>query len=579
MVKLITTDIVGSAGKRTWSQVQKFNYNDMRQVMVVVQLVEDEESMVELAEVGAGILSEVERLGQQVYDISGLEKILQEIKLSVREGITLELLLALVDEMRLGLCGNGKVEAYLSRDRQLARLKNDWGEGGQVEGVLRVGDSVVLATRKFVEVIGNAKLKEVLTLEENPAELFAPLVHMQEDSSGMAAIVLSIEEERVEKKSMIWPVIHLRQTEPRKVNMWIGAGILVLLMLMIGIGMVRRTSQVAETEFLSLSMSVGAKIEETLMIGDLNPERARILLSQAKNEVETYLSTEVKDEYKQKGVELTKKIEEADERAFKKNEIALETLVELSVLSEGLSAKQMKSDGKGNLIFLDQNEKKIVAMNVSDRSRQMIEVPENESYLDLGVSESKLYGLRSNGVTELFWKKNEPKKVIEADEFWKEPTSIETFAGNLYVLDKGQGEIWKYPVLDDGFGGRRRWLAAGITLDLSNVIDIKVVGDVWLLTSTGKLERYSRGAPVAFTMEGFPAKGEAKRFSEPSSVWVTENLVYVLENGSSRVVVFGDDGKYQSQYVSSEFGKASDLVVVDSKGYVLIDNVVKEFGL
>jgi hypothetical protein len=182
-------------------------------------------------------------------------------------------------------------------------------------------------------------------------------------------------------------------------------------------------------------------------------------------------------------------------------------------------------------------------------------------------------------VKELFWKKDEIKKVIEPDEFWKEPANISTFAGNIYILDRGQSEIWKYPTLGDTFGGRRRWLAVGITPDLSNVVDMKVVGDVWLLTSTGKLERYGRGAPVPFGMEGFPAKGEAKKLSEPSAIWVTDSMVYVLENGASRIVVFGTDGKYKSQYINSEFNKAQDLVVVDDRVYVLIDNVVKEFGL
>ena len=169
--------------------------------------------------------------------------------------------------------------------------------------------------------------------------------------------------------------------------------------------------------------------------------------------------------------------------------------------------------------------------------------------------------------------------MIEPDEFWKDPTYIEQFAGNLYVFDREQNEIWKYPVLTDSFGDRRRWLAAGITPDLTKVVDMKVVGDIWLLTETGKLERYSRGAPVNFSMEGFPAKAEAKRFVNPVAVWATESLVYVLEAGAERVVVFGDDGKYESQYVNSEFSKASDLVVVDDKAYVLIDNVVKEFEL
>ena len=57
---------------------------------------------------------------------------------------------------------------------------------------------------------------------------------------------------------------------------------------------------------------------------------------------------------------------------------------------------------------------------------------------------------------------------------------------------------------------------------------MKVTGDIWLLTSSGKLERYSRGAPVDFSMDGFPSvTGEG--LSDPVALYVGEEEVYVLE--------------------------------------------------
>jgi hypothetical protein len=563
MEHFTTTNIVGSATPSTWSQAQTVVKADGTQILLVVQLTCTEtETLLDLANIGTPILVEIEKRGEEAID---------GIVAEMAEGIEVGIIVGTLRGNKLSLKGVGEVEAYLARDSQLAKLGKD------LTGELKEGDVVVLTTTKFVESISLSKFREILINEQNPAELLTPLLHTQAETSGAAAIVGIVEHEQ---KKIAWPQIKLRnQGEPRKLNLWIGAVIFLLLIIMIGVGMVRRVKVVAESDFASLNSSVNSKIEETLSIGDLNPERARILLTQARGEVEAYLATEIKDEYKPKAAKLMAEIEVADERAFKKNDIKLSTVVELPILVEGLSATKAKSDGKGNLIFLDNSEKRIVAMNLTDRSRQIIDATESEKFVDLGVSEAKIYGLNPSGVSELFWKKSDIKKVIEPDEFWKDPAIISIFAGNAYILDKEQSEIWKYPTLGDTFGGRRRWLAVGITPDLSNVVDMKVVGDIWLLTSTGKLERYSRGAPVAFPMEGFPAKGEAKRLSEPSAIWVTDSLVYVLENGASRVVVFGTDGKYQSQYINSEFGKAQDLVVVDDKAYVIIDNVVKEFSL
>lgn len=563
MVKLITTNIVGSASNLVWSQAQTVTMHDNTQLMVVLQLAcTEENSLLDLANIGTPMLAEIEKNGHEA-----VSTVLSETK----EGLEVSLIVGTIEGSTMTLSGKGEVEGYLARNGKLAKL------GTNCVGELESDDVVVLATNKFVEMVGLAKFKEILIEQDNPAEILAPLVHVQAETSSVAAVIGSM---ITEKEPISWPKINLRKTDSYKqMNLWIGGVILLLLFSMIGVGMVRRVKVIAESEFDALQTSVSAKIEETMSVGDLNPERARILLTQARGETQAYLASDIREEYKVKATKLQGEIELAEERAFKKNEINLSTIVELSILTEGLVTNAMQSDGKGNLVFLDKENKKVVAMNLSDRSRQIIDVDDASGFVDLGVSESKTYGLDPAGVVEMFWKKSDIKRVIEADEFWKDPKYIEIFAGNVYILDKLQGEIWKYPTLGDTFGGRRRWLAVGITPDLSNVVDMKVVGDIWLLTSTGKLERYSRGAPVSFAMEGFPAKGEPKRLSEPRALWVTDSLVYVLENGASRVVVFGTDGKYQSQYVNSEFARATDLVVVDGKAYVLIDNVVKEFSL
>lgn len=579
MIKLATTNIVGSAAPTSWSQAQSSALDETKQLLVILQLTRNEDdSLIDLATIGPEILSELLARGREADSLAKLETVVKNIIGGVGDGMRAEAAVGLLSGDNLLIYGHGLVDAYLSRDGRLATLGKHFEQGLGIQGVLQRGDVVVLSTTKFSEVVTMSKFKEIITQDEAPAEMLAPLVHTQNETSGVAAIVGVVQDETLPRQ---WPKINLqlRTGEPRKINLWIGGGILLLLILMIGAGMVRRVRVVAEQNFAELNTSVSAKLDEVMRVGELNPEQARTLLAQARGEVEAYLATDTRDEYKDRARKLAVTIEQADEKAFKKNDIGLETIVELNVLADNLLSEQMKSDGKGNLIFLDKSDSRLVSMNLNDRSRQIIQVGSDKAMLDVGVSEAKVYGLYSSGVNEYFWKKDDEKQVIEADEFWKTPLLIELFAGNIYILDKEQGEIWKYPVLTDGFGGRRRWFAVGIAPDLSNAVDMKVVGDVWLLTSTGKLERYSRGAPVTFSMEGFPAKGESKRLSEPTAVWVTDSLVYVLENGAERVSVFGIDGKYQEQYLNSEFKKASDLVIVDDKGYVIIDNVVKEFGL
>lgn len=582
MIKLLTKNIVGPSSQNLWVQAQTADYDLAHKLVVLLQLKsDDEDSMVDLSVLGSEILLNIEQKSRHIETEAQLQDILSTAISGLSEGVNCEYLVGNIKESSVMLCGKGEMAVLIMRDSQIAKIGFDKNEEKTTTGFIKEGDLLLFATTKMIEVVGHEKLKSILTEDPEPGEAMAPLIHLADDVSGVAGTICEVsdEEEQVILGKPNSLKIYLRNEEPRKLNMWVGLSLLLVLSVMIGVGMVRRVKVLSETAFQNVNTEVAAKIAETLSIGDLNPERARVLLSEARIGVETYISTKPKEEYRIKALKLNDEIAKAEEQAFKKNDIALNTIVELEVLVDGLQSKKMKSDGKGNLVFIDESNSRLVSMNIADRSRQIIETNNDGKYIDVSMTDTKIFGLNAKSVTEINIKKDGTKTAIEADEFWMDPTRIGMFAGNVYILDKGQSEVWKYPTLGDTFGGRRRWLAAGITPDLTNVVDMKVVGDIWLLTSTGKLERYSRGAPVKFSMDGFPSKTSDKKLAEPSSLWVTESLIYVLENGASRISVFGDDGLYKSQYINSEFNKASDLVIVDDKGYVLIDNVVKEFSL
>jgi len=565
MAKIETAKIVGSASLTTWSQAQTVVLDESRQLMIVLELTKKAEfTLLDLATIGAEILAEAVNMGNSLTDQASVKKAVEETLGEADPGLKVGLVMAWVEEGRLAVYGVGEVGVYLARGGQLASL------GVFAKGELKIGDVFILTTNRLVSEIGMEQIKEVLLKQDNPGEILAPLVHTKEETSGIAGIIGVV---RPEIK------IKLRREYPRKINLWVGAGLLLLLIVMIGVGMVRRVRVNEERGYLDLENSIKAKMSEVQSDRELNPELARQLLTQSQREVETYLKTEIKEKYRLKAMGLMRSIKTTDEQVFKINNTQVTTVLELSVLAEGLTSTNMRSDGKGNLIFLDGNQAQIVSMNLVDRSKAVVALDDKDKLVWVGSGDGKVFGLGSTGVVEADLKKKETKQVIEADEFWKDPVIIETFAGNIYVFDKVQSEIWKYPTLGETFGGRRRWLAAGITPDLSNVVDMKVAGDVWLLTSTGKLLRYSRGAPVAFNMEGFPYQGEDKILADPVATYVTDSVVYILERGAGRIVVVGLEGKYQTQYVNSEFARASDLVVLDGRGYVLVDNAVKEFGL
>lgn len=571
--------VVGTANPLVWTQVATQQIVG-GQIMLLVKLTGDGEN-------GSEVLEEIKRNLIEVTDLGQLIERLEGIEAGLRENLSWDVLAVVLRGEQLLVAGKGAVGLYLRRGEKFARLI----EGGEVmsgvSGVVEPGDLTVLttdATSKVITEVGWERLDEQESLEQ-----LAVRVHGQEDSSAMALMVGTVLKDLGEQRRVDWGrvvqkvkglgkrPVKIREEQKRR-NVAVGVGLLLILLVGVMTGVVQRSTVIKEQNYQKTAAQVASKITEAKSIADLNPERAKGLLSEARGEVESYLSRIEDDEYVGRGQELSEEIVAAEQEVFREEEVQINTLTELSLLKvEG--SQLMVGDSEGNLMLLGERGANAAGINVEDKSSWQVETELSEPAVDVSVYNERLYLLTNSGVEGLNSRGGGRSKEIEPDEMWAEPGRIATFAGNVYVLDRGQSEIWKYPVLNEGFGARKRWFGAGITLDLSRVVNWEVDGDIWIVTSTGKLERYSLGVPVLFEMEGFPAV-EAGRLSRPMAVATTENRVYVLEAGAGRVVVFEkESGKYEKQLSNEVFSEGKELVVYENRGYVLLDDRIGWFEL
>lgn len=596
MPKTVLTTIVGTPSEKNWSQAQGFVTETGLTGSIVLCLQETAGSdVIELAPIGADLIEAFRGSLETVTNTTQLNEAIEKITHEIASGVIVSVILGLVSGEELIVAGVGDIAAYLVRGQSLVRLGNKETLNQGLSGKLVSGDVLCLATQELVNLFGESDLAERLKEGSRSIESMAPKIHMQSDSSMMAAVIaehgelyVANEGERenmggiAEKLSKVFvrPLRVKREgEEPRKLNMYIAYGALIFLIVMIAVGYLQRIKVVAQKEYQSVSSQVDQSLSEAKSVADLNPERAKTLLSQSLQVAKAYSEKVTKEPYKTNALKMVAAIEQAQKEVFKVDSISLKPFIELDVLAQGLKSNKFYTDLSGNLIFPDKSKPRVVGMSIADKSMFSIDTSEVGVVKSIGFFDKNYFGVSDKGIVQFTQSKPEMKVAIEGDPLWGEIAQVYSYAGNIYLFDRGNSEIWKYPVIKDGYGERRRWLGAGITLDLSKVADMKISGDVWLITESGKLERYSRGVPVEFSMEGFPAVNEAKRLVDPAAIYITDDEVYVLERGADRVVVFGQDGKYKSQYVSEEFSRASDLAIYKGKGYVMIDNVVKEFGL
>ena len=586
MTTINAHSLVGSPTRTCWSQAQSLSNPDQSTSLVLMLKIKGDEGVVDLSSIGGAIFEKFHEYGEATHTPLEWRDFVDSELSEVSPSVERSMIIACLYEDNVWIFGSGTVSAQLYRNEQFVSLitGENWSQG--LTGKMLNNDILILGTKRGMEVSQSDGVKEsIRTGLDNYVETLAPLIHQK---TGQAEISLSLlgfsgsevvvpTEATSVKEKFPEIVVRRMREEPRRFNLIVGSIVSIGLIVLIITGAMVRIEKKAKSEYEETITRSTAMITEAESVAQSNPERAKILLSQSIELLEIYLGTEPKANYQKEAVAALSIIKSKEQEILRVRGIALESTLELSILADGLKADTLVNDTLGSMYFWDDSSRSIVGISTKDLSKVSFSV-ENERFIrPFSVSDNEYVGLTSGGV----WSgsKDEQKIVIPTDEEWGEISQIATFGNNIYLLDRGQGEIWKYAATDAGYGERKRWFGAGIILDLSKVVDWVVDGDIWLLTSSGKLEKYSRGAPAKFAMTGFPSNSDTGGLLDPIAVSIVDEKVYVLERGAKRVVAIDINGQYLEQYVSEDFGRASDIMVYGGKGYVLVDNVVKEWGL
>jgi hypothetical protein len=160
-------------------------------------------------------------------------------------------------------------------------------------------------------------------------------------------------------------------------------------------------------------------------------------------------------------------------------------------------------------------------------------VPQGEALLTIDDGR-KLWRAEGNTVVEV---------PLPGSETWKGVTDLATFAGNVYILDGPSGQLWRYePDFQGKLDGPVPFLPAPLPADAAR--GLAVDGDIWILTSSGELQRYRRqGLDRALTRLPF----EPRWTSPPRLVRVqaieTQRWLWLLDASSKTVIQLGRDGR------------------------------------
>lgn len=476
--------------------------------------------------------------------------------------------------------GGGKI--FIRRKNKLGLLiEGDSTASGPVED----GDFYIFLTENFFDLIGgNVGLGNSFD-HRSPTEIIdeiTPSLKAKNDQ-GAVALFVNLKKEiqsPIEgtgetqdvvnfsvKDRLIFIRQYLQSIGRQKTLTFITVFFLFLILLWsVVLGYQRRTNAEAQTKIRLTKELVTQKLSTAEDVAYLNMGRALILISDSKVEVEK-LGKEIGGKRKEVD-ELETMISQTENKILKKEMSTYKEFFDLTVDDKNAKGSKFYLDGE-IVYILDKQSGAIYQLSLEKKSLNKDQLSEIKSAnIVAGDNDDSFFYVKDHGVFRI-GSDGKPKKIIENDKDWGEIVDMFMYNGNIYLLDKGKDEIWKYLQGEENFGNKNSYFESGQAIDLSAVESMAIDGSVYL-AGDSIVAKYTSGLRDSFKTD-LPDKESVfnKVFTSKDS-----EKVYLWDKNKGTVFVVGKSGDYVEQINSDILNKGSDIVVYKEAIYVLVGNKI-----
>lgn len=163
------------------------------------------------------------------------------------------------------------------------------------------------------------------------------------------------------------------------------------------------------------------------------------------------------------------------------------------------------------------------------------------------------------------------------EEEWKKADLITSYLMNLYLLNKKEGQIYRYTKTTSGYS-KSTEIVDPKAVDLKKAISFTIDGYIYVLNEDKKVLKLLSGKPQKdFALKGIPEpKVKIKR---PSRIFTSEDTLYlyILDKEEKAVLEFDKFGNYQRQFIFPDFVDLKDLFVSPKNKKLYILNGTKVY--
>ena len=328
----------------------------------------------------------------------------------------------------------------------------------------------------------------------------------------------------------------------------------------VGLGYMRRSSENNQKKINMTRDLIKQKLDQAQEVSFLNMTSALNLLSDSKIEV-AKLKKEVGAKNDQI-IEIEKLINDTENKILKKEEKGYQEFFDLTVDNKNAIGGKLYLFND-ILLILDKSNGELFNFSLNNKSLKKDQSSDiKKSSLIALFEDKKYFFVEGAGVYQIV--DNKVKKVIENDKDWGKIADLTVFNGNVYLLDQGKGEIWKYVSVESGFGTKSSYFGSGQTVDLSQINSLTIDGSVYL-AGDSVMFKFTSGLQDGFETNLPDSSASINK------IFTSKDLekLYGWDKSKGIIYIMGKNGDYQEQVNSKILSTGSDFIVYKDIIYVL----------
>ncbi len=332
-----------------------------------------------------------------------------------------------------------------------------------------------------------------------------------------------------------------------------------------------------KNQFTQAVEGVKSNLAQAASQKDTNLNGARESITSAQTNYQKALGL-IKDAPELKDLAL--QIAEAQKTILKTTEITnWSPFLSLDLIKPGFSAKRM-SFSVGKILLLDQSQKSLVMVDTKTKNNELLAGSTqlgNAQFASLNGSFSFIYST-DKGLLRVDTNNKKISTVATPDKEWGRIADLFSFSSNLYVLDGGNNQIWKYVPTENGYSDKQIYLKDNQNLDFANANQLFIDYSVWVIKEDANIYRFTAGSKDFYSIGGLDTPlTNVQAFYAPEEA----DQAYLLEPSNKRIVVTKKNGEYISQYTSEFLANATDLIYDEDQKilYILAEGKIQQTTL